>query len=338
MKFRTEINIPRSPLTLDPQRPILLAGSCFSDNIGRRMRLSLWKAFNPFGVLYNPLSIERALRCMILDSDDTVFEQSLFATNDVTRSWLFDSKISSEFRNDTLKGYRDRKKVALEVLKSAQALFVTFGTSYVYALAENTGYVVGNCHKVSADAFLRSRLSVSEIVTVWERLVDDLRDRYPGLEIIFTVSPVRHVKDGLEGNQRSKAVLLLAVEELCRRFPCCHYFPAYEIVNDDLRDYRFYASDLMHPSEDAVEYIWEKLKETYLDPEGEKMLKEGCAIVKGWLHRPLPDATVTPSVESLRQREEWKESIRGRYVTFMEKYGDVLSLDYPFLSDPGWYS
>lgn len=336
MKFRTEYNPGKAPFVLDPGIPTMLVGSCFADNIGRRMRGSLWKAYNPLSVLYNPLSIERALRTVLDDAGSAGFLSSLFEKEGMTRSWLFDSKFSSEFKADTVAAFRRRKATVCALLEKAQALFVTFGTSFVYSLAENPGYVVANCHKQPSGMFLRRRLGVDEITEVWEKLAHDLKGRFPRLEIVFTVSPVRHLKDGFAGNSHSKAVLLLAIEELCNRLEFCHYFPAYEIVNDDLRDYRFYASDLVHPSEDAVEYIWEIFKATYLDAKGMETIKEGEGIVKAWRHRQLPDATKEPSPERLRRLDEWRNGIKERYGSFMERCGDMLPLEYPFDSDPGF--
>lgn len=337
MRFRTEYKPAKAPFIMDPGRPVVLLGSCFAENIGKRMRASLWKAYNPLSVLYNPLSIERSLKVALSEDGDMAdFNSSLFEKDGIVRSWLFDSKLSSECREDTLAGFCRRRDVVCDLLQRAQALFVTFGTSYVYELSARPGYVVSNCHKQPSDMFVRRRLEIGEIVDAWEALAKSLRERFPGLDIVFTVSPVRHLKDGFVGNARSKAVLLLAVEELCDRLEYCHYFPAYEILNDDLRDYRFYASDLVHPSDDAVEYIWEAFKSTFLGSRGEEMLKEGERIVKGWLHRRLPDSTRQPSEASQEKWHEWRRSVERRYEAFADAYGEVLPLDYPFQSDPGF--
>lgn len=157
-------------------------------------------------------------------------------------------------------------------------------------------------------------------------MVTMLKERYPQLEIVFTVSPVRHLKDGFVGNMRSKAVLLLAIEELCRSYEWCHYFPAYEIVNDDLRDYRFYASDLAHPSEEAVEYIWEVFRATYLDPSGEAILKEGESILRGWEHRPLPTSAREPSAQLLAKEEARLAAILRRHEALLLQHPAMLPL------------
>lgn len=297
MKFRTEYQAKKSTLTLDPDIPVLMLGSCFADNMATRMRSCLWDASNPFGTLYNPASIAHAIT-----ATDREIEESVFETDGLVKSWLFDSRIMSETAKDTIQSFTTRREEFFEKLKTAQALFVTFGTSWVYELMSKPGYVVANCHKMPPSMFCRRRLSVGEIVCLWRETIEMLREVNPELELVFTVSPVRHLKDGFEGNTRSKAVLQLSVEEICGSVEKCSYFPAYEILNDDLRDYRYYNTDLVHPSAEGVEYIWEKFRETYIDASGEASLREGERLVKAAAHRPLPSAVTEPS-ESWRQRE-----------------------------------
>lgn len=288
MKFRTEYTAERASFTLSPDSPVVLLGSCFADNIRRRMRESLWDADNPLGTLYNPFSIERSLRmCLDPQTGGEGFGATLFESGGIWHSWMFDSSLSSSFPQQCADDFARISEDMCNRLDEAEALIVTFGTSWCWHLAAAPETVVANCHKQPASMFVRRRLTVCEIVERWENLAIWLRGRYPRLRIIFTVSPVRHMKEGFAGNSRSKAVLQLAVEELCTRLPFCHYFPAYEIVNDDLRDYRFYASDLAHPSEEAVDYIWEIFKATYLDAEGVAALKEGEGLSRRLAHRAL---------------------------------------------------
>lgn len=320
MKFRTEYKPTRADFTLNPGHHVLMLGSCFADNIRQKMRQSLWRAENPLGTLYNPLSIERAIRMsMNPDVQHGQLDATIFkGTDNIYHSWLYDSKVSSSSRND-IGDKISRVGISFsEDLKDAQALFVTFGTSRCYFLKDNPDFVVANCHKQPGDIFTRRRLSIGEIVDCWELLVKDLREYNPGLRIIFTVSPVRHIKDGFEGNARSKAVLLLAIDELCERIDCCSYFPAYEILNDDLRDYRFYASDLVHPSEQAVEYLWEMFRATYLDKAGEELLKEGEGIRKMCGHRPL--------IGGEHEKSLYREKVQGQYVKFLNAHPDMVTL------------
>lgn len=327
MVFRTEYIPQKAEFSLSPAKKVTMLGSCFAQNISTRMRCSLWCADNPAGTLYNPLSIERVIRLLLFTDDfRSQFENSLFQSGSMFHSWLFDSKFSAESKEDSLLAATECQSNLRSLLDGGETLFITFGTSWCYFLSDNPDYVVANCHKQPSATFVRRRLRIEEIVNTWSALASDLKKLYPGLRIIFTVSPVRHMKDGFEGNARSKATLLIAVEELCSKFDFCSYFPAYEILNDDLRDYRFYASDLVHPSAEAVEYIWEVFKATYLDKEGLEILKEGERIFKGWCHRPLPNATRIPSEAFLQAEKNRLEELTMRHRLLKEKYPAILPL------------
>lgn len=281
-------------MTLSPKMRVTALGSCFTDNIAGKMRESLWDCRNYGGALYNPLSIIKFIELAIsscLDKSgfkgrDKKLEDSLFEADGIWHSWLADSRISSLSREETLMGLKEALEGFAYTLADCKALFITFGTAWCYFLEE---YLVANCHKQPARLFTRRRLTIEEITGCWEQVLQELHRRFPELQVIFTVSPVRHLKDGFSGNTRSKAILQLAVEQLTESFTFCHYFPAYELLNDDLRDYRFYAADLTHPSAEAIEYIWEYFKAIYLDKEGEEMLREGEKIVRLRDHRPLID-------------------------------------------------
>lgn len=297
MKFRTEFKIVPSSLHLDPSRPIVLVGSCFASNIASKMRECMWKAFNGVGTLYNPMSIAKVLELMIFGENcHGDFESSLFESEGRVHSWLFDSHFSAISKETCLRAIEECRTDLMDSLDKAQALIVTFGTAWCYALSYNTlpslclkdnsqEYIVANCHKMPASMFQRRRVSVEEISHLWIDFCNKLKQKYPELTVIFTVSPVRHLKDGFEGNTLSKATLHLAIENICEKIPDCIYFPAYEIVCDDLRDYRFYASDLVHPSDSAVEYIWEIFCQTYLDDSGIVKIKEGNRMFKLANHR-----------------------------------------------------
>lgn len=328
MKFRTEIKPQKAGQQLNPEKPVILLGSCFAENIAKKMRLSLWDASNPIGTLYNPLSIERAVRLLLFNqSPSEYFKSTLFMAGRFHRSWLFDSKTSSEYLDDCMGRLEYMRKTLDEKLACSETLFVTFGTSWCYFLADKPDFVVANCHKQPASMFVRRRISIEEIAETWIRLASELKGRYPGLGIVFTVSPVRHLKDGFEGNSRSKATLILAIEEICRQLDFCHYFPAFELVNDDLRDYRFYAADLIHPSEEAVDYIWDFFKATYLDDQGISTLKEGERILKAWLHRPLLSPFSHPSELTKSEEAKRKSAILEEYNTFTNSHPGMLSPD-----------
>lgn len=295
MKFRTECEIKKPKLTLNPENPVIGIGSCFAENITLRMRESLWDASNPLGVLFNPISIARAIRLSLLEYKESDFiKQSIFCYNKIYHSWLADSGCSSLSAEETIENLQNKQSQVLNSFKKGKTLIITFGTAYCYSLADDPKYVVANCHKMPNSMFSRFRMSVEGIVNLWRQILNDLKNQYgENLKIIFTVSPVRHIRDGLHENNISKSILLLSIEELCNEFDFCEYFPAYEIINDDLRDYRFYSYDLVHPSQIAIDYVWEKFKEAYLDAKGIETLKEGEKIVKRLAHRPIvanPDA------------------------------------------------
>lgn len=290
MKFRTEFKPIRSNITLFPDMPVVLTGSCFSQNIAKKMSLHKWESIIPGGTLYNPLSIELAIRMFLNKTNGKeIFENSLFFANGIWNSRMFDSSFSSVNKEYCIQEFINRQNDFNNYLSTGKCLIITFGTSICYFL-QTTGIAVGNCHKQPSQEFFRKRLTINEIVENWNNLIEDLNLIFPGINIIFTISPVRHLKDGFEGNSRSKAILQLAVEELCLTHDNCHYFPAFEILNDDLRDYRFYAPDLTHPSDEAIDYIWDIFKSTFIDSEGLKKLDEGERAVKAASHRPKTGA------------------------------------------------
>lgn len=278
MNWRTEIDIPKSPWQIKADSRLLLVGSCFTDHIGRQMQAyGLNAVCNPTGVLYNPLSIARSLngdmRIELVEHDGLYHSMSHHGS--------FSGPDSEQVLRRCLQSQAELHKA----LEEAETVFVTFGTAYVYY---RNGQVVANCHKLPEREFTRERLTVEQIVSEWRPIIRSMA----GKHWVFTVSPIRHRRDGMHQNQLSKAVLLMAVEQLQKEFPeQTSYFPAYEIVLDELRDYRFYADDLVHPSGMAVEYIWQRLCDTFVSAE---TLAQMQLWHKEWLreqHRPLHAAT-----------------------------------------------
>ena len=244
MEFRTHIDIQRSKTEISHESSILLLGSCFSDNIGEKLSDGGFHVcVNPLGTLYNPASIKEALSPSQWDE---------------FKEWLHTKARPDEWHP--------------EEWKRGKVIIITFGTAWIYRLRE-TGMIVANCKKQPDRLFQREKLSVDEIVRMWAPLIEN---EFEDSKFIFTVSPIRHKKDGFHENQLSKATLLLAISELCTRYPeRCEYFPAYEIMMDELRDYRFYADDMLHPSEVAVEYIWQCFQNTYFsEPTKQKVAEE----------------------------------------------------------------
>ena len=274
MNWRTEIDIPKSPWQIEPESRILLIGSCFTDNIGQKMQsYGLHADCNPTGVLYNPLSIVQSL-----NGDMRV---ELVEHDGLFHSMSHHGSFSGTDSEQVLRRCLQSRAELHRSIEQADVVFVTFGTAYVYY---RNGQVVANCHKLPEKEFTRERLTVEQIVAAWRPLIRTLNDKH----WVFTVSPIRHKRDGLHQNQLSKAILLMAIDELQREMPeQVTYFPAYEIVLDELRDYRFYADDLVHPSAAAVDYICERLCDTFVSPQTMAQLQ---ANHKQWLrnqHRPL---------------------------------------------------
>lgn len=288
MKLRTEYKACfLRDAALDPERPIVLLGSCFSDNIGRLMRKTLWNAaVNPCGVLFNPLSVASTIRNAVEGAVPRFAQRG-----GVTVSWDFDSSFSSVDPQICLDRCADGWRRLRESLRLSQALIVTFGTAWVYALGSDRDDIVCNCHKFPASDFTRYRVTVEEIADIWSDTLNRVREINSGIKFIFTVSPVRHLRDGFAENSLSKATLRLAcdriVDEARRVGIVAEYFPAFEIITDDLRDYRFYADDLAHPAAMASEYVWEKFQQVYLDDESRRILGEGAALVRRFAHRSI---------------------------------------------------
>lgn len=257
MTFTTPISIPQAPFTISHRDRILLLGSCFSDEVGAKLReYYFWATSNPSGTLYNPISIANAIH---------------------------------------------RDEPVISAFAEADVVFITLGTAWVY---ERDGEVVANCQKLPASLFTRRRLTVEEIVATWRPILEANPDK----RFVFTVSPIRHRKDGLHENQLSKAILLLAIEALG-----VNYFPSYEILLDELRDYRYYGADMLHPSPVAVSYIFERFAETYCSAETHTAMTELHALYLDEHHRLLHPET--------EESQAFLARTRALHDSLMTKYG-----------------
>lgn len=281
--FRTELTIERPRPFIDHSESGFLAGSCFSENISRKLREAKFRvASNPMGVLFNPMSIHSMFAALV--------EGKVFAADDVQCdgsglwfSWSHHGSFSGMDRDKVLEDMNEAAAEGANALERASYVIVTFGTAWIYRLAA-TGAVAANCHKQPAEMFTRHRLSVEEIVAAYSELLDGvLRDK----KVIFTVSPVRHLKDGFAENSLSKSILRVAIAELVEKYDNADYFPALEIVCDDLRDYRFYAADMVHPSAVAVDYIWEKFTQYAMPPATTTLLPRIDKLVRAAEHRVM---------------------------------------------------
>ncbi|RHR53586.1 GSCFA domain-containing protein [Parabacteroides sp. AF17-28] len=286
MDLYTRISIPKAPFAFSYTEQTVLLGSCFAENIGKKLEENKFKTdLNPFGTLYNPSSIAEAIRMLLHPERFT--GDDLFRHEGVYHSFSHHSRFSSPSETECLENINGRLFSSAEIIRKARRMIITLGTAWVYRL-RSTGKIVSNCHKLPEKMFDRQMLSVDEITAEWKSILLSLWEQNPELKILFTVSPIRHWKDGAHGNQLSKATLLLAVEQLQKDFPeQTAYFPAYEIMMDELRDYRFYADDMLHPSLQAVEYIWERFTETMLSRETQAILKEWKDIQKAINHKPF---------------------------------------------------
>ena len=267
--------------------PILMIGSCFSENLGQHLAENKFSCLiNPYGILYNPFSIAKALD--EISHNKQYMGSDLFSWNGQWHSNMHHTSFSNEDKETCLRNINAHIQEAHSLLRQAQCLFITYGTAYYYE-TQDAHAIVGNCHKRPERMFQRKMIAMGDpthayIQTQLQHLLHD----YPNLHIIFTISPVRHAKDGFHGNQLSKATLLLMVNQLMEEHPGrVSYFPAYEIMMDELRDYRFYASDMLHPSEAAICYIWECFSKTYFSKDTLSLIKELEDIRKRLNHKPF---------------------------------------------------
>ena len=283
MEFRTPVTITLAPFAIEPRERMLFVGSCFADNIGRRFVDDKFRAtVNPYGVMYNPASIMHTVKRW---TEELVAAQSE----------------ASDSGSD----------VSQAINEAPQTAVFTLGTNHVYILNE-TGEIVDNCRKRPQRLFTERELSVDECADYLRDAVTMLRQINPSVRIIITVSPIRYAKYGFHGSQLSKATLLLAADKLTKEMDNVVYFPAYEIVNDELRDYRFYREDMLHPTDQAVEYIWQRFGETFFSKQTVKFLEEWRPIKAALAHRPF-----NPEAEEYKKfLEKAKEGERE----LMEKY------------------
>ena len=298
MELQTRIDLGRPEFRVDYNTRIALLGSCFVENIGEKLRYFRFKAdVNPCGIVYNPVSVANSLK-MVMENR-RLDEADLLSNNGQWVSLSHHGSFSSPESNICLQKINERLENSHRHLQETDLLVITWGTSWIYRYRP-TGQIVSNCHKFPASDFDRYRLEIADIENLYTGLLSQLQEFRPGMRILFTVSPIRHWKDGAHGNQLSKAVLMLALDKLMRRFGNVSYFPSYEIVMDELRDYRFYAEDMLHISSGGVDYIWEKFRDLYFTEEARELMKRVDKINKILLHRP----TTPDSEASVQLREK----------------------------------
>ncbi len=262
--FRTEFQAEKAATSISHKDMVMLIGSCFAENIGEK--LSAYKfntCLNPFGILFNPASIAQSLD--ILSNNSFVFkENDLHFYNDEWCSFFHHGKFSNTDLSQCLHTINEALFLTRKYLQQTDYLILTLGSSIIYRYHGN---VVANCHKLPQKEFEKTMLSIDEIISVLLKSIVRIREFNPKIKIIFTISPVRYIKDNMVENKLSKANLIIAVHQLLEKLDNSYYFPAYEIMMDDLRDYRFYSSDMIHPSDVAIDYIWELFSKTFFDKQ-----------------------------------------------------------------------
>lgn len=284
MDFRTKVLLNWQCERINHNHSLIFFGSCFADEIGSLFSANKFNVLqNPFGVLYNPLSIANAIERSL--NETPYCERELIKAGNLYHSFAHHSAYSHTNKEEMIKALNDKQENCSQKLRSADYLFITFGTAWIYELKES-GEVVANCHKLPANFFNRRRASVNELFERFSGVIKQLLSINPNVKIILTVSPIRHLKDGAHENSLSKSTLLLLCEELQNMFTeNISYLPTYEILLDELRDYRFYADDMAHPSKKAVEYVWERIKDDVISIESEAIIKEWGKIRQGICHR-----------------------------------------------------
>lgn len=325
MDFRTTIHIADNMGIMHHSDHFMMLGSCFSDNIGGKLRQAMIDVnINPFGTLYNPFSIASSVERIVDASPERGID--LFQGSGVWNSFNFHSRFSLPDKDATLALMNEQIVKAHQHLKLCHTLIVTLGTAVVYRLKE-TGQVVANCHKVPQHHFSRHMAGVDEITEALSALVERVHGFNPSCRILFTVSPIRHIADGLEVNSLSKASLRVAIAAVNRAYAgFTSYFPAYEILMDDLRDYRFYASDMVHPSDVAISYIWQTFQAAYFDDASSQAIARCERVMKRLTHRPM-----TANREIIERFNADTRAVVGNlvkeypYITRIKEINDIIS-------------
>jgi hypothetical protein len=316
MELRTTFTIEPSPQKITYTDPVLFIGSCFSTSIGHQLELGRMPVMiNPAGTVYNPVSV-----CNTINSITAIkpYDRSdLFKYEDIWISFDHYTDFSSSEPELILEKINRTSAEALKFMAGAKFLFITFGTARAFRWNE-TGKIVSNCHKIPSVKFSNELLSPDYIASLWSEQLDNLKSLFPDLAVVFTISPVRHWKDGAHGNQVSKSVLFLAVEKLLDHPSKPAYFPAYELVMDDLRDYRFYNDDMLHVSDRAIDYIWEIFSGCYLDKKTVGLWNEVAGISKAVSHRIQTD--------DKNQIRKFAENILSR-IDSVTKMNPVVNLE-----------
>jgi len=324
MKFTTKINILKSNHPIDYHSKIMAFGSCFAENMGEKFQYYKFQSTtNPFGILFHPLAIEKVISSAL--SEKAFTEKDIFFLNERWHCFDVHSDASHGDKEQFLKQLNTILSETKKALLEATHCIITLGTAWVYT-HKKSNEVVANCHKVSQTEFEKHLLSVKQIEESLQKIVKEVKESNPNITFIFTVSPVRHLKDGFVENQRSKAHLISALHQYLYVFnsPLLrggsgggdYYFPSYELLMDELRDYRFYAEDMLHPNQVAINYIWERFTETNITEEAVKTMQEVASIQRDLAHKPFN--------EKSNAHQEFLAQIKKKVAFLQSKYNHMV--------------
>ena len=314
MKLQTHISLSKNIKNLiDYNSKVILLGSCFSDNIGKKLRYHKFQSvLNPFGILFHPKAIESVIKNAITKKEYT--EEDVFFFNERWQSFTTHSKLSASSKEEALNQLNQASALINTALKSSTHIIITLGTSWVYRFLAS-GKIVANCHKVPQHKFKKELLPITEINKSLSSIISLVRKVNPNINFIFTISPVRHLRDGFIENQQSKSHLISALHQIIKNQKNIFYFPSYEIMMDELRDYRFYKEDMIHPNQIAINYIWEKFYENWLSDEAIDLKKQVIKIQRGLEHKPI-------NTDSNEYRE-FLSSLQKKIKALKKKYSHI---------------
>ena len=310
MNFQTQIPLQKSDFPIDYTSKVLSLGSCFAENMAEKLEYFKFEnVVNPFGIIFNPVSLEKLILRSIHKNYFT--ENDIFYHNEAWHCYEVHSELSDPNQEKFLEALNRLIDSTNQQLSNSTHVIVTLGTSWVYRHVESNE-IVANCHKVPQKQFLKEILSIAQIEASLQNIISEIQTINPKCNFIFTVSPVRHIKDGFIENTLSKAHLISALHASNFQFPTSNYFPSYEIMMDELRDYRFYAEDMLHPNQTAIDYIWIKFFENNVDEKEFSLMNQVCEIQRALKHRPF-----NPYSES---HKKFLENLNQKINTLVKKY------------------
>ena len=308
--FRTTLDLSPPTFLLERDDQIIAIGSCFVEHITNHLLQSRFRInSNPAGILYNPLSISHCLHSLV--NTQHLPEKYIVERDGLYHSLMHHGRLSSPRRDELLNKIKSSIAKGRESIRQAKLLIVTLGSALAFRhLATDT--IVANCHKIPQNEFHKEELSVETMYESMHKVLREILSINANLQILFTVSPVRYIRDGLIESQHSKARLLVMTHRIVKAFDCCYYFPAYELVLDDLRDYRFFKSDMIHPNEIAIQYVLDIFIKQYLSPSAREFLKEMKSLHLSLMHKPIHPASAT-NREFLTRLLSRIEKLKGKY-------------------------